>query len=54
MDGVHYTVSLTYAECLDAFIRLSRVEGIIATLESAHAMASAVRKAFALPRHIAT
>ncbi|NLZ78062.1 MAG: tryptophan synthase subunit beta [Gammaproteobacteria bacterium] len=32
-------------ECLDAFMRLSRVEGIIPALESAHAVAWAMRKA---------
>jgi tryptophan synthase beta chain len=33
------------AECLDAFMRLSRVEGIIPALESAHAVAWAIREA---------
>ena len=37
--------SVTDTECLDAFMRLSRVEGIIPALESAHAVAWAMRKA---------
>lgn len=37
--------SVTDKECLDAFMRLSRVEGIIPALESAHAVAWAMRKA---------
>jgi len=37
--------SVTDQECLDAFMRLSRVEGIIPALESAHAVAWAMRKA---------
>lgn len=37
--------SATDKECLDAFIKLSRVEGIIPALESAHAIAWAIRKA---------
>jgi tryptophan synthase beta chain len=32
-------------ECLDAFMTLSRLEGIIPALESAHAVAYAMRKA---------
>jgi tryptophan synthase beta chain len=32
-------------ECLDAFMELSRIEGIIPALESAHAVAWAMRKA---------
>ncbi|MFD2753489.1 tryptophan synthase subunit beta [Comamonas terrae] len=41
-------------ECLDAFMTLSRVEGIIPALESAHAVAWAMRVAPTLPgdRHI--
>ena len=35
-------------ECLDAFMTLSRVEGIIPALESAHAVAWAIRKAATL------
>lgn len=37
--------SVTDQECLDAFMRLSRVEGIIPALESAHAVAWAMRTA---------
>ncbi|MCG6659610.1 tryptophan synthase subunit beta [Halomonas campisalis] len=37
------------AECLDAFLTLSRVEGIIPALESAHAVAWAMRVAPTLP-----
>lgn len=37
--------SVTDQECLDAFMRLSRVEGIIPALESAHAVAWAIRTA---------
>ncbi|MFA5520493.1 MAG: tryptophan synthase subunit beta [Castellaniella sp.] len=40
----------TDAETLDAFLRLSRVEGIIPALESAHAVAWAMRLAPTLPR----
>jgi tryptophan synthase beta chain len=35
----------TDQECLDAYMRLSRVEGIIPALESAHAVAWAIREA---------
>lgn len=48
MGRVDYA-SVTDAECLDAFMRLSRVEGIIPALESAHAVAWAMRKAPTLP-----
>jgi tryptophan synthase beta chain len=44
LGRVHYD-SVTDQECLDAFMRLSRVEGIIPALESAHAVAWAIRKA---------
>lgn len=37
--------SVTDDECLDAFMKLSRIEGIIPALESAHAVAWAMRKA---------
>ena len=37
--------SVTDKECLDAFMQLSRVEGIIPALESAHAVAWAMRVA---------
>lgn len=38
-------VSATDTECLDAFMTLSRVEGIIPALESAHAVAHAIKLA---------
>ncbi len=41
---------VTDQECLDAFMRLSRVEGIIPALESAHAVAWAMRVAPTLPK----
>ncbi|WP_075881530.1 tryptophan synthase subunit beta [Vreelandella massiliensis] len=41
--------SATDAECLEAFLTLSRVEGIIPALESAHAVAWAMREAPKLP-----
>lgn len=37
--------SVTDQECLDAFMQLSRIEGIIPALESAHAVAWATQKA---------
>ncbi|KDD73398.1 pyridoxal-phosphate dependent enzyme, partial [Helicosporidium sp. ATCC 50920] len=43
-------VSATDQEALDAFVRLSRLEGIIPALESAHALAHLERLAPALPR----
>ncbi|MCQ4349091.1 tryptophan synthase subunit beta [Pseudomonas stutzeri] len=39
-------------ECLDAFMTLSRVEGIIPALESAHAVAWAMRVAPSLPQDV--
>jgi tryptophan synthase beta chain len=39
----------TDQECLEAFMTLSRVEGIIPALESAHAVAWAMRVAPSLP-----
>ena len=42
--------AVTDQECLDAFMRLSRVEGIIPALESAHAVAWAMRVAPTLPK----
>ena len=42
--------SVTDKECLDAFMQLSRVEGIIPALESAHAVAWAMRVAPGLPK----
>lgn len=47
MGRVQYE-SATDQECLDAFIALSRVEGIIPALESAHAVAYAMRVAKSL------
>ena len=41
--------AVTDQECLDAFMTLSRTEGIIPALESAHAVAWALRAAPALP-----
>jgi len=38
-------VSVTDAECLEAFMQLSRMEGIIPALESAHALAHALKMA---------
>ena len=43
-------VAVTDAEALEAFALLSRLEGIIPALESAHAIAFAVRLAGRLPR----
>ncbi|MFW2178179.1 MULTISPECIES: tryptophan synthase subunit beta [unclassified Moraxella] len=43
--GVAYYDSATDAECLDAFMMLSRLEGIIPALESSHAVAYAIREA---------
>jgi tryptophan synthase beta chain len=45
---VEYT-SITDKEALDALVLLSRIEGIIPALESAHAIAEAVKRASALP-----
>ncbi|HTN31909.1 MAG TPA: tryptophan synthase subunit beta [Pseudomonas sp.] len=42
--------SVTDQECLDAFMTLSRTEGIIPALESAHAVAWAMRAAPKLPK----
>jgi tryptophan synthase beta chain len=44
LGRVEYT-SIDDEECLDAFIVLSRVEGILPALESAHAVAWAMRRA---------
>jgi tryptophan synthase beta chain len=38
-------VSATDSECLEAFQLLARMEGIIPALESAHALAYAIRNA---------
>lgn len=42
--------SITDKECLDMFIRLSRLEGIIPALESSHAVAYAAKLAAELPK----
>ena len=42
-------VSITDAEAVDATFQLSRLEGILPALESAHAIADAMRVAPALP-----
>jgi tryptophan synthase beta chain len=44
-------VSITDREALDAFFNLSRTEGIIPALESAHAIAYAVKLASKLPKN---
>ena len=44
IERVEYTAA-TDDECLDAFMKLSRLEGIIPALESAHAVAYAMRTA---------
>ncbi len=49
LERVQY-VSATDQECLDAFITLSRTEGIIPALESAHAVAYAMKLASTLPK----
>ncbi len=41
--------AITDEECLDAFMQLSRLEGIIPALESAHAVAQAMKMAKELP-----
>ncbi|RJX31337.1 MAG: tryptophan synthase subunit beta [Oxalobacter sp.] len=45
--------SITDDECLDAFITLSRTEGIIPALESSHAVAYAMKIAKGLPKETA-
>lgn len=47
---VDYTTA-TDDECLDAFMTLSRMEGIIPALESAHAVAYAMREAPTMGKH---
>ncbi|WP_417347442.1 tryptophan synthase subunit beta [Ferrimonas sp.] len=49
LERVEYD-TVTDKECLDAFMTLSRVEGIIPALESAHAVAWAMREAKRLPK----
>ncbi len=48
IERVSYT-AITDQECLDAFMILSRSEGIIPALESAHAVAYAMKLAASLP-----
>ena len=49
LGRVEYTTA-TDQECLDAFMTLSRVEGIFPALESSHAVAWAIREAGKLPK----
>ena len=49
LGRVEYTTA-TDQECLDAFMTLSRVEGIVPALESSHAVAWAIREAGRLPK----
>jgi tryptophan synthase beta chain len=44
LGRVEYSTA-TDQECLDAFMTLSRVEGIVPALESSHAVAWAIREA---------
>ena len=48
IERVEYT-TITDKECLDAFMTLSRKEGIIPALESSHAVAYAMKLAASLP-----
>ena len=51
LGRVQYTTA-TDQECLDAFMTLSRVEGIVPALESSHAVAWAIREAGKLPKEV--
>ena len=51
LGRVEYTTA-TDQECLDAFMRLSRVEGIVPALESSHAVAWVLREAPKLDKDI--
>lgn len=51
LGRVEYTTA-TDQECLDAFMTLSRVEGIVPALESSHAVAWALREALKLGKDI--
>ncbi|MCU4327705.1 tryptophan synthase subunit beta [Acinetobacter johnsonii] len=51
LGRVEYTTA-TDQECLDAFMRLSRVEGIVSALESSHAVAWVLREAPKLAKDI--
>jgi len=43
-------VGVTYSEALAAFHRLARTEGILAALESSHAVAQAIKLAKDMPK----
>ena len=43
-------VGVTDAECMEAFHLLARTEGILAALESSHAIAQAMKLAKAMPK----
>jgi tryptophan synthase beta chain len=49
VERAYYTLA-TDGEALDAFQRLSQLEGIIPALESAHAVAEAIRRAPTMPK----
>ena len=49
IERVEY-VAADDKECLDAFMKLSRLEGIIPALESAHAVAHAMKIAKDMPK----
>ncbi len=51
IERVEY-VSATDDECLEMFMRLSRLEGIIPALESSHAVAHAAKLAASLPKDV--
>ena len=51
LGRVEYT-SATDQECLDAFMTLSRVEGIVPALESSHAVAWAMREAPKMDKNV--
>ncbi len=51
LGRVEYTTA-TDQECLDAFITLSRVEGIVPALESSHAVAWALREAPKMDKNV--
>ncbi len=51
IERVEY-VSATDEECLDMFMRLSRLEGIVPALESSHAVAHAAKLAATLPKDV--
>ncbi|ANF81850.1 tryptophan synthase subunit beta [Acinetobacter sp. NCu2D-2] len=51
LGRVEYTTA-TDQECLDAFMTLSRVEGIVPALESSHAVAWAIREAPKMDKNV--